>query len=84
MDPDPSSQLLESVFNLGLVIPALALLMLLLLSGLVSGSEVAFFSLTPNDLGELENSKKGKDELILKVLETPKQLLGTILISNNF
>jgi len=55
-----------------------------LLSGLVSGSEVAFFSLTPNDLGELESSKKGKDELVLKVLKTPKQLLGTILISNNF
>lgn len=84
MDPDPSSQLLESVFNLGLILPALALLILLLLSGLVSGSEVAFFSLTPNDLGELESSKKGKDELVLKVLKTPKQLLGTILISNNF
>jgi putative hemolysin len=84
LDPDPSSQLLESVFNLGLILPALALLILLLLSGLVSGSEVAFFSLTPNDLGELESSKKGKDELVLKVLKTPKQLLGTILISNNF
>ena len=83
MDPDPSSQIL-AINSLSIIIPALFLLMLLVVSAFVSGSEVAFFSLSPNDLDELENSKKTKDDLVLSLLDKPRQLLGTILISNNF
>jgi gliding motility-associated protein GldE len=84
LDPDPSSQFFELLLNAEAIIPGLALLLLLVISGLVSGSEVAFFSLSPNDIDELENSKKNNDESVLKLLDAPKQLLGTILISNNF
>ena len=58
------------------------LVLLLFLSGLVSGSEVAFFSLDPEDL-EKNKNKDGTDKLILKLLENPKKLLATILILNN-
>ena len=59
-------------------------MVLLILSALISGSEVAFFSLSPSDLSELKNSKNKSDLGILGLLEKPKRLLGTILVSNNF
>ncbi len=83
MDPDPSSQIL-AINSLSIIVPAIFLLMLLVVSAFVSGSEVAFFSLSPKDLDELESSKKNRDKLVLHLLEEPRQLLGTILISNNF
>ena len=56
---------------------------LLVLSAMVSGAEVAFFSLGPQEFKDLENSKEKSDQLILKLLERPKRLLATILITNN-
>jgi putative hemolysin len=61
-----------------------AMLILLLISALVSGSEVAFFSLSPGDLEELKSSPSGTAKTILDLLEKPKLLLATILIANNF
>ncbi|MCB2207083.1 MAG: gliding motility-associated protein GldE [Bacteroidetes bacterium] len=55
-----------------------------MLSGLVSGSETAFFSLSPSDIGILSNGKHPKDQLILDLRKRPKTLLATILIGNNF
>jgi Mg2+/Co2+ transporter CorB len=60
----------------------IAIVVLLLLSALISGSEIAFFSLTPSNLDELENDSSGK--LIPKLLQKPKVLLATILVANNF
>jgi gliding motility-associated protein GldE len=60
----------------------IAIVVLLLLSALISGSEIAFFSLTPTNLDELENDSSGK--LISKLLQKPKVLLATILVANNF
>ncbi len=57
---------------------------LLLLSALVSGSEVAFFSLTANDYEELEQSGTASGKIILSIRERPRYLLATILIANNF
>ena len=57
---------------------------LLLLSGLVSGSEVAFFSLTPNDYEELEQANNPSRHKLLELREKPRLLLATILIANNF
>jgi putative hemolysin len=61
----------------------IALFVLLICSALVSGTEVAFFSLSQTDLDELNEETKGKS-LVVKLLEKPKKLLGTILITNNF
>ena len=66
------------------VVTGLLLLLLLLLSALVSGSEVAFFSLSTNDVAECRKSNGPADQRILHLLERPKKLLATILILNNF
>ncbi len=57
---------------------------LLLLSALISGSEIAFFSLEPNDINFLREKNTKTNRLVLKHLEDKEQLLATILISNNF
>lgn len=64
---------------------ALAVVVLLLVcSGLVSGSEVAFFSLSHNDFDALSEEKSGTAQRILRLKDHPRLLLATILISNNF
>lgn len=57
---------------------------LLFLVAFVSAAESAFFSLNPNDIDELKNSNEKKDEKIIKLIESPKRLLATLLISINF
>ncbi|NVK27819.1 MAG: gliding motility-associated protein GldE [Flavobacteriia bacterium] len=86
MDPDPSSILAASIvsFEPSLIIPILILGLLLLGSALVSGSEVAFFSLTPTDKQELQESEDPRDKVILNLLDEPERLLATILVNNNF
>lgn len=59
------------------------LLLLLVFSALISGTEVAFFSLSQTDLDTIEDKSK-EDNLIIKLLDYPKKLLATILITNNF
>ena len=62
----------------------LILLLLLVASALISGSEVAFFSLSPAQLDELRDSEDKSELRVKKLLERPRLLLATILISNNF
>jgi len=57
---------------------------MLFFSALISGAEVAYFSLAPNDVESLNNDKSKKARLTLKLLEKPNKLLATILITNNF
>lgn len=71
-------------FGISLVIMILATMILLAMSAFISGSEVAFFSLSPSLLKELENEQTRNSESILRLLSTPRELLATILISNNF
>jgi gliding motility-associated protein GldE len=71
-------------FTIGTSIAFVALLILLASSALLSGSEVAYFSLSPSDLHELENLNNKSSRQILKHLKNPEQLLATILIGNNF
>ncbi|MCD6331997.1 MAG: gliding motility-associated protein GldE [Bacteroidales bacterium] len=52
-------------------------------SALISGSEVAFFSLGPREKANLESRKGATPRRILKLLEKPEHLLATILIVNN-
>lgn len=68
-------------FHLTDFISLLILLLLLLISALISASEVAYFSLTPGQLEELEEKKYEK---VLSLHRKPDKLLATILISNNF
>lgn len=60
------------------------LLLLLGLSAIISGSEVAFFSISLHELEELKKGSKKTDQRIVALLAQPKYLLATILILNNF
>lgn len=71
-------------FDLSFVIQIVAVLLLLVLSALISGSEAAFFSLTPEEKEEINDDKNMKFASAVKLLRTPKELLATILIGNNF
>lgn len=88
MDPDPSSflfllDILKPFEPLSLV-PLSILVLLLFASAMVSGSEVAFFSIQPRDLDTLKDADKGGYDALTNLLEGPKTLLATILIWNNF
>lgn len=61
----------------------IVLMLLLCASALISASEVAFFSLKPEDLEKLRNKKSQKAKNALKMYNMPERLLSTILISNN-
>ena len=82
MDPEPLSLFVLITTNWSYAIGIVALVILLLISALVSGSEVAFFSLSKTSLNEAEDS--AKTTLVSLLLERPKKLLATILIVNNF
>lgn len=89
MDPEPSSYYTLFLswinpFDPSLILPLLFLVFLLLLSAMVSGSEVAFFSLTPTDLEDLSGSESKRENTLSKLIEQPKSLLASILIANNF
>ena len=60
------------------------LIILLICSGIISGSEVAFFSLTRNQLALVKGKDQSRLDKIRKLLDKPKRLLATILIANNF
>ncbi|MEL6969733.1 MAG: gliding motility-associated protein GldE [Bacteroidota bacterium] len=61
------------------------LMLLLLCSALVSGSEIAYFSLSPNDLERLDQEEQlPSSRRVVWLLSQPEKLLATILISNNF
>ena len=64
-------------FAFGIVI------VLLLCSGFVSASEIAFFSLTPNDRSTIDEGEHKADEKVASLLDDSERLLATILISNN-
>lgn len=61
---------------------SLAFLFLILYT-LMSASEVAYFSLSPEDMNELQRCKKNSDSLVLRLINSPKHLLASILILNN-
>lgn len=86
------SPLLLSIFfditlqpiSIGIALNFIVILLMLFCSALISGAEVAYFSLTPNDVEDLNQEKSKKALLTLKLLEKPNKLLATILITNNF
>ncbi len=69
---------------MGVVIAAVLAAILLLMSAFASGSEIAFFSLAPSDVAELEDGKTDTDRKIQMLREDSERTLATILITNNF
>lgn len=88
MDPDPEPILfllnILRPFDVQLILPFIVLLFLLIASALVSGSEVAFFSLKAPEIEGIKTRSKNNFERVNSLLDHPKTLLATILISNNF
>lgn len=89
MEPELLSHivLLEIIIkplSFGFFAGIIALLFLLLSSALISGSEVAFFSLTPKEIADINSSNKKSNIIISGLLKKPQKLLATILIANNF
>lgn len=66
------------------MVALLTALLLLVCSGFVSASEIAFFSLGPADLSDIDERKHPADERVAALREDSERLLATILISNNF
>lgn len=70
--------------SVGIILTAVLTAVLLLLSGFASGSEIAFFSLSPTDIASLDTEKNSKDRKIEMLRNDSERTLATILITNNF
>lgn len=81
---DISSLVVFQPITTGIVLAAILAAFLLLLSGFASGSEIAFFSLSPQYLDELEPDKRSEDSRIVMLRDDSERTLATILIANNF
>ena len=82
--------LLETLENVHFIVPTVGVYfaaflacVLLVVSGFASGSEIAFFSLSPSDINELEDSRQDTDQRILDLRNDSERTLATILITNN-
>ena len=86
MDIEPPSLFLAIAFDSGHLISFVVLLVLLLCSALISGAEIAFFSLTATDFEDESSEKELSSNMLIvkKLLSKPKKLLATILVANNF
>lgn len=90
MDPEPPIPhfsisviiLLSSVFW-NVSIAFCFLIVLIICSALISGSEVAYFSLSPSNLKDLKEEETKVSNRIVDLYNSPKELLATILIFNN-
>lgn len=71
------------VMTPGVAFAILLTLVLLGISGFASGAEIAFFSLSPSDISELNASKQSRDKTIQVLREDSERTLATILITNN-
>ena len=87
MDIDYFQQLFSEVTimtpTLGAVLAGVLAFLLLFISGYASGSEIAFFSLSPSDLSELDEEKYDADAKIKLLRDDSERTLATILITNN-
>lgn len=85
-DPYPSLYFLAQITTPSssyLILNGLIFILLLICSALVSGSEVAFFSLSNEDLEDLDDSSSPNAKKVIELVDSPKKLLSTILILNN-
>lgn len=83
MDPEPSLFFTYTI-DTNLVFGFIGIFALLFCSALVSGAEVALFSLSQEDIDDNLNDNSSKGKIISSLLEKPKKLLATLLVANNF
>lgn len=83
MDPAPSLGFTYTL-DIDLVTGFIGIAVLLFCSALVSGAEVALFSLSQKDIDETLQNHPKKGKIISALLEKPKKLLATLLVANNF
>ena len=86
METEPLSASLLMPFltvDIALIVQFTIFCLLLLCSAIISGSEVALFSLSPTEIDELKEDHNSANNLIAKMVENPKKLLATVLIANN-
>ncbi len=85
MDSEPPSLLLFwATMGITHLISLIFLFVLLLCSALISGAEVAFFSLTPANFITEDGKRSKTQTIVINLLDKPKKLLATILVANNF
>ncbi|APG61444.1 gliding motility-associated protein GldE [Christiangramia salexigens] len=85
MDSEPPSLLLFwATMGFTHLISLVFLFVLLFCSALISGAEVAFFSLTPANFITEDGKRTKTQNIVINLLEKPKKLLATILVANNF
>ncbi len=70
--------------SIGVAVALFLTVLLLLISGFASGSEIAFFSLLPSEISEVSSGKTEIDKKIKLLLDDSERTLATILITNNF
>jgi putative hemolysin len=83
LDPEPSFEI-TSLIDTNLVFGFIGIFILLFCSAIVSGAEVALFSLSQKDIDETIQDNASKGKIISQLLEKPKKLLATLLVANNF
>ena len=83
MDPEPSLFFTTNP-DTNLIIGFVGIFILLFLSAIVSGAEVALFSLSQQDIDDTVNDNQAKGKIISNLLDKPKKLLATLLVANNF
>ncbi len=84
MDPEPPSLDFFQTSDANLIFGFIGIVVLLFLAAIISGAEVAFFSLSQKDLDDASQKNHRKVQIISKLLEKPKKLLATLLVANNF
>ncbi|MDX6181405.1 gliding motility-associated protein GldE [Flavobacterium sp. Fl-77] len=84
MDSEPSLFFTTTIIDTNLIIGCVAIFILLFLSAIVSGAEVALFSLSQKDINETLQENQSKGKIISNLLDKPKKLLATLLVANNF
>ena len=83
MDPEPSL-FFSYAIDVNLVFGITGIVVLLFCLGLVSGAEVALFSLSQKDIDAITQVNSSKGKMIAALLEKPKKLVATLLIASNF
>jgi len=83
LDPEPSLEIASQV-DITLIFGFIGIIILLFCSAIVSGAEVALFSLSQKDLDDTIQKNHSKGKIIASLLEKPKKLLATLLVANNF
>ncbi|KIA98956.1 hemolysin [Flavobacterium sp. KMS] len=83
MDPEPSLYV-ASALDTNLIVGFVGIFILLFCSAIVSGAEVALFSLSQKEIDEALQENVSKGRIISNLLDKPKKLLATLLVANNF